>query len=62
LVDGSNTQKKNQNVRLNELPNPKNQKIRTDQLSYPFEKPSPVWVQVSEPTGCPESNENNCTL
>jgi len=33
---------KNQNVRLNELPNPKNQKIRINQLSYPFEKPSPV--------------------
>jgi len=42
LIDESNFQKKNQNVRLNELPNPKNQKIRINQLFYPFEKPSPV--------------------
>jgi len=37
LIDRlSNTRKKNQNVRLNELPNPKNQEIRINQLSYPF--------------------------
>jgi len=42
LIDESNFQKKNQNVRLNELPNPKNQEIRINQLFYFFEKPSPV--------------------
>jgi len=38
LIDESNFQKKNQNVRLNELPNPKNQKIRINQLSLSFWK------------------------